>query len=165
MAGPTNARQHLREEPDALAAHVRICAGGPQQCGFLPRYTTWHDGTNPARVAQRSLSASGPRRQPLCANNVTGETPHCQWASKIAGFWALKIAGFWAPKVAGSARCPAEAFSAARYGTACGRDARAPGWGASSQRCCCSRGRRPAGPRRCPCGGTVRLGGPSSSLA
>ncbi len=38
MAGPTNARQHLREEPDALAAHVRICAGGPQQCGFLPRY-------------------------------------------------------------------------------------------------------------------------------
>ena len=44
MAGPTNARQHLREEPDALAAHVRICAGGPQQCGFLPRYSTWHRG-------------------------------------------------------------------------------------------------------------------------
>ena len=34
---PTTGRQHLREEPDALTAHVQICAGGPQQWGLLPR--------------------------------------------------------------------------------------------------------------------------------
>ena len=59
MAGPTNARQHLREEPDALAAHVRICAGGPQQCGFLPRYPYLPPRRSTLRAGVASVGAEG----------------------------------------------------------------------------------------------------------
>ena len=138
MAGPTNARQHLREEPDALAAHVRICAGGPQQCGFLPRYAAplvatgfpcdlatlhafcWEkekSAKRPTRERGR-LARPQPRWPPLSflrnSNPSRIRREHCRPNRRRA-----------------KARCVAP-IGGVDQGRAkkCGRDARAPGWAA-----------------------------------
>ena len=71
------------------------------------------------------------------------------------------LAGFTPFLPAGLAGAPSQAFCAVRCGSACGRDARAPGWGASSHRSCSSTGRAPAGPQTCRCGRIVPPGVPS----
>ena len=85
MAGPTNARQHLREEPDALAAHVRICAGGPQQCGFLPRY--------PYSCIQLQSTATTLTSAPNLSFTGETETAPCQ-AIEIRVNGYRKLQGF-----------------------------------------------------------------------